>query len=192
MPFQIAHPKARLTVIGRSSNVLLNLLHQREVDAGVTYLSNEPIGDVNATPLYREEYRLLTTVDGPFGDADHVTWAQAAAIPLCLFERSLQSRRIIDGVLRRMGAEPMPMMETDSVLALLAYVRLGHCASIVPNSAIACADVSDDLRAIPLVEPELHHTIGLVVSERFPVQPAVAGLVACARTLSTQALLPAA
>lgn len=193
MPFQLRHPNVRLTVLGRSSNVLLNLLHQREIDAGVTYLSNEPIGDVSATPLYREEYRLLTTRDGPFGDADRVTWVQAGAIPLCLFERSLQSRRIIDGVLRRVGAEPTPMMETDSMLALMSYVRLGHCASIVPNSAIESAELPEDLRAVPLVEPELHHTIGLVVSDRFPVQPVVAALLASARILSSQAaLLPAA
>ena len=47
--------RVRITVLGRSSNTLLNLLHQREIDAGVTYLSNEPIGEVGVTPLYRED-----------------------------------------------------------------------------------------------------------------------------------------
>ena len=56
---------------------LLNMLRQREIDAGVTYLSNEPIGDVSAVPIYREEYLLLTTSQGPLGDADRVTWSQA-------------------------------------------------------------------------------------------------------------------
>jgi DNA-binding transcriptional LysR family regulator len=192
MPFQMRHPKVRFTVLGRSSNALLNLLHQREIDAGVTYLSNEPIGEVNATPLHREGYLLLTTRDGPLGDADQVTWAQAGALPLCLLERDLQNRRIIDGVLRRCGIEPMPMMETDSMAAVISYVHLGHCASIVPNSAVEAIDLTDDLRAIPLVEPELYHTIGLVVSERFPIQPAVAALIDEARALSPQSLLPAA
>ena len=53
------------------------MLRQREIEAGVTYLSNEPIGDVSAVPIYREEYLLLTTADGPLGDADRVTWSQA-------------------------------------------------------------------------------------------------------------------
>lgn len=192
MPFQLRHPKVRLTVLGRSSNTLLNLLHQREIDAGVTYLTNEPIGEVNATPLYREEYLLLTTPDGPFGAAGEVAWAQAGTVPLCLLERDMQNRRIIDSVLRRAGIEPAPMMETDSMQALISYVRLGRCASIVPNSAVASVDLTDDLRAIPLVEPEVHHTIGLVVSERFPIQPAVAALIEEARALSPQSLLPAA
>ena len=42
----------------------LNMLRQREIEVGVTYLSNEPIGDVSAVPIYREEYLLLTTAGG--------------------------------------------------------------------------------------------------------------------------------
>jgi len=69
VPLQLRHPNVRFTVLGRTSTVLLNMLRQREIEAGVTYLSNEPIGDVSAIPIYREEYLLLTTADGPFGDA---------------------------------------------------------------------------------------------------------------------------
>src|SRR6185312_6673112 len=192
MPFHALHPSVRFTVLGRSSNTLLDLLHQREVDVGVTYLTNEPIGDVSAVPIYREEYLLLTTPDGPLGYADRVTWAQAGDQPLCLLARDLQNRRIIDSVLRRVGVEPTPMMETDSMMALISYVRLGRWCGIVPNSALESVDLTDTLRAIPIVEPEVSHTVGLVVSDRFPVQPAVAALLEEARVLSPRGLLPAA
>jgi DNA-binding transcriptional LysR family regulator len=192
MPFQSRHPEIRFSVLSRSSNVLLNLLHQREIDVGVTYLSNEPIGDVSAIPLYREQYLLLTTPEGPLGYADRVTWTQAGELPLCLLERDMQNRRTIDSILRRAGVEPTPMMETDSMVALIAHVRLGQLATIVPNSALESVDLTDALRAIPLVEPEITHTLGLVVSERYPIQPAVAALMDDARALSPQGLLPAA
>jgi hypothetical protein len=45
---------------------------------------------------------------------------------------------------------------------------------------------------VPVVEPEVSHTIGLVVSEQFPVQPAVAALLEEARAFAPQGLLPAA
>jgi DNA-binding transcriptional LysR family regulator len=168
------------------------MLRQREIEAGVTYLSNEPIGDVSAIPIYREEYLLLTTPDGPLGDADRVTWSQAAAAPLCLLARDMQSRRIVDSILRRIGIEISPLLETDSLSALMAYVRVGHWASIVPNSALESVGSVDMLRAIPIVEPEVFHTIGLVVSERYPVQPAIASLVEEARARAPSGLLPAA
>ncbi len=192
IPFQTRHPNVRMTVLGRSSTTLLELLNHREIDVGVTYLTNEPIGDVVSVPLCREQFLLLTTPEGPLGYADRVTWEEAGDVPLCLFGRDLQNRRIIDSILRQVGREPTPMMETDSIAALVAYVRLGRTASIVPKSAMEMADVSSTMRIIPIVEPEVSHTLGLVVSDRFPIQPSVAALMEEARGLSARGLLPAA
>jgi DNA-binding transcriptional LysR family regulator len=192
IPYQTRHPNVRMTVLGRSSSTLLELLNQREIDVGVTYITNEPIGEVVSVPLCREQFLLLTTPDGPLGYADRVTWEEAGDVPLCLFGRDLQNRRIMDGILRQVGREPTPMMETDSIAALVAYVRLGRAASIVPKSAIELADLSSAMRVVPIVEPEVSHTLGLVVSDRFPIQPAVGALIEEARSFSAQELLPAA
>src|SRR5262249_33957325 len=192
VPLQVRCPNIRFTILGRTSNTLLDMLRQREIEAGVTYLSNEPIGDVNAIPIYREEYLLLTTVDGPLGDVDRVTWSQASEAPLCLLNRDMQSRRIVDGILRRIGVESTPLMETDSLSALIAHVHAGRWASIVPNSALESVELTEKLRAIPIGDPEVYHTIGLVVSDRYPVQPAVASLIEEARSRAPRGLLPAA
>jgi len=192
VPLQARHPNIRFTILGRTSTVVLNMLRQREIDAGVTYLSNEPIGDVSAVPIYREEYLLLTTAEGPLGDSNRVTWLQTAEAPLCLLGRDLQSRRIVDSIFRRIGIEPKPLLETDSISALMAHVRVGKWASIVPNSALEAIELNDTLRAIPIVEPEVFHTVGLVVSDRYPVQPAVTSLIEEARTRAPRGLLPAA
>ena len=192
LPLQERHPNIRFTVLARTSNVLLNMLHQREIDAGLTYLTNEPLGEVRTVPVYREEYLLVTSPKGPCGGADSVTWAQAGTVPLCLLMRELQSRRIVDSTLRALGIEPRPILETDSLNALIAHVRAGQLAAIIPNSALPPSELNDSLRAIPIVEPVVTHTIGLVVSERFPIQPVVASLIDEARSQGTRDLLPAA
>ena len=74
----------------------------------------------------------------------------------------------------------------------MAHVRIGRWASIIPNSALEFVEITDTLRAIPIVEPEVFHTIGLVVSERFPVQPAITSLIEEARARAPRGLLPAA
>src|SRR5690349_13947814 len=84
MPFQTRYPNVRMTVLSRHSNALIELLHHREIDVGVTYLTNEPIGDVVSVPLYREQFLLLTTAEGPLGYADRVRWDEAGNVPLCL------------------------------------------------------------------------------------------------------------
>src|SRR5690348_9096926 len=83
-PFRARHPSVQFTILSRTSIEILTLLENLEVDAGITYLDNEPLGRVSTVPLYREEYRLLTSSDAPLGDRDSVTWAEVAHVPLCL------------------------------------------------------------------------------------------------------------
>ena len=61
-PFRARHPNVRFTIMSRTSIEVLAQLENLEIDAGVTYLDNEPLGRVTAIPLYREHYRLLTSV----------------------------------------------------------------------------------------------------------------------------------
>jgi DNA-binding transcriptional LysR family regulator len=58
------------------------MLENLEVEAGVTYLDNEPLGRVNTVPLYQEQYRLIISADMPLGDRDQVTWSEVAKVPL--------------------------------------------------------------------------------------------------------------
>ena len=55
----------RFTILSRTSTEMLSLLENLEVDAGLTYIDNEPLGRVRAVPLYHEQYRLLTSAEQP-------------------------------------------------------------------------------------------------------------------------------
>ena len=102
-PYRERHPNVRFTIYSRTSIEILDLLDNLEIDAGITYLGNEPLGRVTAVPLYHERYRLLTSADAPLGNRDSVTWAEVAQVPLCLLTPDMQNRRIIDRLLRERG-----------------------------------------------------------------------------------------
>ena len=186
-PFQLRNPTVRFTLLTRTSDEIITLLHQREIDAGVRYIGNEPPSEVEEVPLYREQYLLLTTFEGPFGRSDRISWSQFAALPLCLLTPDLQYRRIIDGVLRGAGIEALPTIETDSILALATHVHTGNWTSVVSSLVVNAIDLSGSLRVVPIADPEVTHLIGLVVSKRFPIQPAIASLLQEARKSSLQA-----
>jgi DNA-binding transcriptional LysR family regulator len=181
-PFQIRHPAVRFTLITRTADEITKLLHEREIDAGVRYVDGESMDDVDAIPLYREEYLLLTTVDGPFGRCDRVAWAKLAGLPLCLFTSNLQHRRIVDSALRRAGVRTSPAIETDSILALTTHVLTGNWVSVVSSLIVKAIDQSGPLRVVPIGEPTITNMIGLVVSRRYPAQPAIVQLLEEART----------
>jgi DNA-binding transcriptional LysR family regulator len=60
-PFRARYPDVRFRVVSCTSADVLGLLENLEVDAGLTYIENEPIGKVRTIPLYNESYRLLTS-----------------------------------------------------------------------------------------------------------------------------------
>src|SRR5215468_9684058 len=66
-PFRARHPNVRFQIISCTSVEVLMQLENLEVDAGLTYLDNEPLGKVEAIPVYDESYRLLTSSEAQFG-----------------------------------------------------------------------------------------------------------------------------
>jgi DNA-binding transcriptional LysR family regulator len=177
-PFRERHPNVQFTIFSRTSADVLALLENLEIDAGITYLDNEPLGRVNTVPLYRESYRLLTSADAPLGNRDSVTWAELADVPLCLLTPDMQNRRIIDRLLMSAGTDSRPMLESDSMILLFAHVRTGRWASVMPAKLAETLGLTETMRAIPIFEPDEVHTIGLVVPEREPMTPLTKALVA--------------
>jgi len=183
-PFRAKHPNVQFSVLSRTSTQILALLENIEIDAGLTYLDNEPLGRVNTVPLYKESYCLVTAADAPFGQRSQVAWKELSQLSLCLLTPDLQTRRIIDRLLKRGKAEPRPTLESDSTLILLAHVRTGQWASIMPAKIAETVQPGDTIRAIPIVEPGAIHAIGLVVPAREPMTPLTAALVAEARRIA--------
>ncbi len=184
-PYRAKHPDVQFTVLSRTSTQILTLLENLEIDAGLTYLDNEPLGRVNAVPLYRETYRLLTAADAPLGNRDQVSWAELSQVPLCLLTPDTQTRRIIDGLLRGANGGCHPTLESDSMILLFAHVRTGRWASIIPAKIAEALGPIDTIRTIPIVEPDAIHTIGLVLPAREPMTALNAALAAEARRITT-------
>lgn len=184
-PFRARHPNVRFTILSRTSIEILTHLENLEIDAGVTYIDNEPLGRVTAVPLYQERYQLLTAADAPLGNRQQVTWAEVSQVPLCLLTPDMQNRRIIDALLRSAGGEAQPTLESNSMIVLFAHVRTGRWASVMPARLAETLGLTATIRAIPIIEPEAVHTIGLVVPAREPMTTLNAALVAQARALAT-------
>jgi DNA-binding transcriptional LysR family regulator len=183
-PYRARHPNVQFTIYSRTSIEILDLLENLEIEAGITYVENEPLGRVNTVPLYRERYRLLTSAEAPLGDRDSVTWADLAQVPLCLLTPDMQNRRIIDRMLQSAGSEARPTLESDSMILLYAHVRTGRWASVMPAKIADALGFTESIRAIPITEPDAVQTIGLVVPAREPMTPITAALVAEARRVA--------
>ncbi|WP_395516365.1 LysR family transcriptional regulator [Pseudorhizobium flavum] len=187
-PFQAKHPDVTFSVVSRTSLQVLSQLDNFEIDAGITYLDNEPLGRVTSVPLYAERYTLVTAEGTLYSDRDTVTWHEMENVRLCLLTPDMQNRRIINQHLEQAGVTVEPTLESNSMVVLLSHVSTGQWASIMPRNVAHSFGFAKEIRMIPIVEPEASHLVGLVATHREPFTPLVSALLHQARNLSTDDL----
>ena len=180
-PFQLKFPHVSITVLSQTSAEIIRGLENFELEAGFTYLDNEPLENVRAKPVYRETFVFLTPAGSPYAAQVAITWLQAAEASLCLLTPDMQNRRIVDGVFRSVGVQPKAAVETNSVLNLCSQVSFGHLSSIIPRSFVEVFGLPQNTRAVPLVEPEVSRTVGLIMAGREPPSPLARALLAHAQ-----------
>jgi len=185
-PFQRNHPRVGIKVLSLSSIEIQRGLDTFDLDAGISYLDNEPVQRVGTLPLYRERYFLVTGDRSVFRRRDSVTWAEAADLPLCLLTADMQNRRIINGVFHEAKRAPTPLVETNSILALYAQVRSKGMATVLTQASLYLLGMPRWLRAFPLVAPAARRTIGLVYPDREPQRPVARAFVEGTRRLDIE------
>lgn len=183
-PFCVACPAVTLEVLSLTSAEILARLENFELDAGMTYLDNEPLPGVVAKPIYAETYCLLTRADGPLGNRTSITWSEAANLKLCLLTGDMQNRRIIDGIFRSVGKSPKPSMETNSIFNLCTHAALPGVNSVASTQVLELFGPPQGVKALPLVEPDARRIVGLVVADRDPAPPLARKLMQTAKALA--------
>lgn len=189
-PFCAEHPSARVVLESASSREIVQRLADFDLDIGLTYVDGEPLGDgVRTVPLYRERYLFLTPDDGDLGARDVVSWAEAAAQPLCLLTPEMQNRRILDGFFAASGVTPQPSVETDTVSALYAHVGTHRWSSVIAHVWLSLFGVPSGMRVIALEGDALGPHVGLVLADRDPEPILAQALVDVARRVDLEASL---
>lgn len=196
-PFTQKHPYVSVDVRSMTSVDIQKGLEKYELDAGLTYLDNEPLPNVRRQALYRERYVFVTNKAGAFAKVPSIKWRDAARVNLCLLSEDMQNRRVLNSLAGTIGLELSPTVTTNSFLAICSHVCSGEWSSIVPHTFSYIFAGCEDLVLIDLVDPIHTQTIGLVASDREPLPPLARALMASAATvnlvgrISGPAVLPA-
>lgn len=174
--FREAHPEALIEIRSLSSREIQKGLDCFEIEAGLTYLENEPLDRVRRLPLYHEHYILAMGANHALAGRRCVSWAEAAEQRLCLLSNDMQNRRILDNLAASLSLTLRPMVVSNSFLGVCAHLRQEDFASIVPHTFRHLFGGTPDLVMIDLIEPLHRQAVGLVLSDRNPLPPMAAAL----------------
>ena len=178
------HPAVDFTILSHSSEEIIRALNDFSIEAGITYLDNEPVEGLLQAELYRENYCLFVSSDNELAARPSVTWFEAAQQPLCLLTPNMQNRRIIDRAFAAAKVQPTARLETNSIMNLISSVRSMGLCSIMPDYFRNALGALEGVVAVPLAEPTVSHKVGLVAVDREPMSPLIEALFASAKDLS--------
>jgi DNA-binding transcriptional LysR family regulator len=182
--FQQRHEKVRFTILSRTSIEILAMLENLEIDAGLSYLDNEPLGRVTTVPLYRESYTMVCASDHRLAGQDTVDWQEIGGEKLCLLTPDMQNRRIIMKAFMDTGQSPVAQMESNSPVMLASYVERGDCITILPDDLARFLAAGKALSIVPIRALGEAHSVGLVAPYQEPHTPVLQALLDEAGTIA--------
>ena len=182
--FAEAHPNVRFSILSRTSAEILAMMENLDIDAGLSYLDNEPLGRVVTVPIYRERYVLVCRSDSDLATQDRVAWGDLEGRRLCLLTPDMQNRRIINQNFMAAGITPEAQVESNSTLVLASQVREGDWLTILPSDMAEVLAISPDMTIRPMAGQTAQHTVGLVAPHREPHTPVLEALLSEAQKLA--------
>ncbi|KQT85729.1 LysR family transcriptional regulator [Aurantimonas sp. Leaf443] len=173
--FRERHGNVTFEITSHTSAELAAGIENFEIDLALTYLDDERLKRLDQRPLYQERYCLVTTRGNALAGRASLSWQEAASAPLCLLSATMQNRQILNRHLGEGGRSFQTVMESNSMIALLASVRAGRdLATIMPYASAEVLGLADPMVAIPITDPDVGYRVGVVAARRDPRPPVVA------------------
>jgi len=154
------YPRIRIRVHDESSSDVLLAVTRGDADFGVTYIGTQE-ADIEFLPLIEEGFVLACPTTHPLGKRKSVAWKDLVDHHYIALAQGSGNRFLIDQALAHSSSRPRWFCEVNHVPALVSLVKAGLGVGVVPRMALP-PDGQDGLSAVPLVEPRVCRTLGLI------------------------------
>jgi len=175
-------PRIRVRVIDESANEVLSAVAHGEAELGLNITgSDEPT--LEFEPLLTEAFVVACPRDHPLARHDAVTWAELGRYDFMTVDKASGNRLVMDLALASKRDRPQACFETRHVSTLVAFVEAGLGVAAVPGLSMPRTRHAA-LASVPIVEPEVTRTVGLIKRRGRSLSPAAEHLYAMLRAVA--------
>ena len=170
------YPKIRIRLLDLSANDGLEAVLRGEADFGINMLSGQH-PDIEFVPLVQEQFVLACRRDHELAGRPSISWGELVEHRLIGVGRLSGNRVLLDHALSARGIRPKWFYEVQHLSTSLGMVEAGLGVSAMPSLAMPAAD-HPTLVSVPLTDPEVTRTLGLVSRRGASLSPAAEKFVA--------------
>lgn len=168
--FHARHPCIRVRILDDPANEVLSAVLRSEADFGVNFIgTQEP--EIDFQPILEEPFVLACRDDHRLARRRSVVWSELAGEEFMTVTKSSGNRLILDVALAGVKGRPAWFYEVRHISSLLGLVEAGLGVAAVPRIAMPPRRRSR-LVAVPLVEPRVTRTMGLIRRRGRALSPA--------------------
>jgi DNA-binding transcriptional LysR family regulator len=172
-------PRIRMHIIDESANEVLAAVVHGEAELGLNMTgSDEPT--IEFEPLLNEPFVAACHRDHPLARQRTVTWAELAHHDFMTMDKASGNRLVLDLALASMRERPQACFETRHVSTLVGFVESGLGVAAVPRLSMPRKG-HPLLVSVPIVDPEVTRTVGLIKRRGRSLSPAAEHLYAMLR-----------
>lgn len=168
--FSARFPRIRVRVHDESAQDVLNLVLNGEADFGINFAGAEN-PEIVFEPIYVESYVLAMRRDHPLATRKVLSWKETVDERYISVAKSSGNRSVIDAALAGVEKHPLIFCEVNHVSGVLALVEAGMGVAAVPGLSVL-PERLEGIVGVPLVNPEIKRTLGLISKRSHSMAPA--------------------
>jgi DNA-binding transcriptional LysR family regulator len=168
--FSERFPRIRVRVHDESAQDVLNLVLAGEADFGINFTGAED-PEIVFEPVYVERYVLAMRRDHPLARRKTLSWKDTVGERYISVAKSSGNRSVIDAALAGVEKHPLIFCEVNHVSGVLALVEAGMGVAAVPGLSVLPGR-PDSIVGVPLVNPSIERTLGLISKRNHSMAPA--------------------
>jgi DNA-binding transcriptional LysR family regulator len=163
-------PRIRVRIIDEGANEVLSAVSHGEVEFGIGITgSDEPT--LEFEPLLTESFVAACHRDHPLAGHRAVTWTELGRYDFMTVDKASGNRLVMDLALASKRDRPQACFETRHVSTLVAFVEAGLGVAAVPRLSMPRKG-HPALVSVPIVEPQVTRTVGLIKRRGRSLSPA--------------------
>ncbi|MES2978558.1 MAG: LysR family transcriptional regulator [Pseudomonadota bacterium] len=163
-------PQILIRIIDQGANEVLTTVLRNEADFGLNYIgTQEP--DLEFKPILKEPFVVACRPEHPLARKKKVTWAELTPYQYMSVTKASGNRFLLDLALTDNQQRPRWYCEAQHVSTLVSLVEAGMGVAAVPRLSMP-PEGHPTLVSVPLVDPVISRSVGLIQRRGRPLSPA--------------------